>query len=100
MRQDWQFSGNDERALADCLDRLDEYAVEDFNDRRIAAIVFRLAEGISYTVDRDRGRQYRIGPAMPIRAWNIDGALVLAELLPESLAELREDLLASFTPSN
>jgi hypothetical protein len=94
----WEFSGNDERALADCLDQLDEYAVDDFNDRRIAAIVFRPTEGISYTVDRVRGTQYRIGPAMRIRAWNVDGALALADLLPERLADLREDLLASFTP--
>ena len=38
-----------------------------------------------------RGRQ-----GTPERGWTIDGALALADVLPVSLADLREDLIASF----
>lgn len=90
----WTFSGRDERDLADCLDRLAEFATENVDDRWTAAIVFGPEEAL-----RARFRGYRkwLNSNIPERAWTIDGALALADLLPDTMADLRTDLIDSFT---
>jgi hypothetical protein len=92
---DWSFSGADERTLRGCLDRLDSFATPDPTDRWVAAIVFGPAAD-SPIVTR-RGRGWGIRPGELERAWTIDGALALAEMLPDGLDDLREDLSKSFS---
>jgi hypothetical protein len=77
----WSFSGAEDRALRNCLDRLDSFATAELEDRWTAAIVFGF-------LDR--------GPLKRERAWTIEGAMTLAELLPESLADLRDDVVGRF----
>jgi hypothetical protein len=81
-RHEWSFSGSDDAALRDCLDRLDGSTAADPGDRWAAAIVFAFSDG---------GRRREAEAA-----WTIDGALSLAELLPPDLDDLREDLRQSF----
>jgi hypothetical protein len=94
-RSNWRFSGADERALRDCLDRLGGFTTNAVDDRWTAAIVYGPVDGPA-TVSR-RGRKLDVSPGTPEQAWTLDGALALAELLPERLADLRADLLESFT---
>jgi hypothetical protein len=91
----WRFSGADERALRDCLDQLDRFTAERVGDRWTAVIVYGPADQRG-RVSR-RGRKLDVSPGTPERAWTIDGALALADLLPESLADLRAELVESFT---
>lgn len=94
-RSTWTFSGRDEKTLRDCLDNLRGCEAPDPNDRWTAAIAFGSAEQGPILVKRDRS--YDIEPGERERAWTIDGALALAELLPETLSDLRTDLVESFT---
>jgi hypothetical protein len=82
-RHEWSFTGPDDAALRECLDRLDKSTAGDPEDRWTAAIVF----GFS---DSGRARTAE-------SAWTIDGALTLAEILPPELNDLRDDLRQSFT---
>jgi hypothetical protein len=82
-RSDWSFSGADEARLRECLDQLGEFVAPNPEDRWTAAVV----HGFS-----DTGR-----PATPKQAWTIEGALALAELLPDALSDLRDDLLKCFS---
>jgi hypothetical protein len=94
-RENFVFSGREERALRDCLARLDAFVVPDPSDRWTAAIAVGPSEDPLLVVEHERG--YGIEPGVPERAWDIDGALALAELLPAQLHDLREDLVASFS---
>jgi hypothetical protein len=78
---EWTFTGADEKALRGCLDQLSAFETRDVEDRWRAAIAF------------GSGSAWR---GTPERGWTIDGALALADALPVSLADLREDLIASF----
>jgi hypothetical protein len=91
---DWTFSGPDENTLRECLDSLVGFEAADSGDRWEAAIVFGPVEG--KPVPFRRGRKYGVRPGTAERAWTIDGALALAEILPDSLSGLRDDLKESF----
>ena len=80
-RSPWTFSGADDGALRECLDQLAGWVALDPDDRWTAALVF----GFSGSASHERQR-----------AWTLDGALALAELLPDSLDDLRDELLESF----
>jgi hypothetical protein len=75
------FSGNDDRILRDCLDELDDFIAPNGADRWTAAVVFE---------------ENPVGAADALRAWTPDGARRLAQLLPDELADLREDIEARF----
>jgi len=81
-RSYWEFSGADDRALRDALARLDAFRTPDSDDRWTAALVL-------YYADQMYG-------GAPAGAWTIHGAIPLAELLPDSLADVRDDLLSRF----
>jgi hypothetical protein len=89
--QDWSFDGSDDRDLRDCLAQLDAFTVPDPTDRWSAAAVH-------FEVDYEGqgfgalGHDFR-----PAGQWNRAGALRLAELLPDALADLRDDLRSRFT---
>jgi hypothetical protein len=80
-RSYWSFSGKDDRELRACLEALDEFRTDEFDDRWRAALIF-------YFADRYKGP--------PEAAWTIHGAQRLPDLLPESLADLRDDLFSRF----
>ena len=81
-RSEWTLSGADDRALRKCLDQLAGFVAADTDDRWTAALVFGFS-GSPPNEDR--------------RAWTLDGALALAAMLPDSLDDLRDELLESFT---
>jgi hypothetical protein len=99
----WTFSGADGRALEACLLELDAFAVDP------PLVRYSLKDGYEIEGDdRWRAAMQRWSPDMtPTRwvvggprraeaAWTAEGALRLAELLPERLDDLREDILARF----
>lgn len=88
-RSEWSFTGADDLILRESLDRLDAYVAPDASDRWTAALVFGFLDG----------KRHRITTAERIsdaRAWTLDGALALAEMLPDELDDLRGDLEQSF----
>jgi len=96
----WAFSGADERALRDCLDQLDAFAiappVERWDPARHRTVIDakdRWAAAVLLHPGHDR-RDLSPDPAEA--AWTADGARHLAELLPESLNDLREAILQRF----
>jgi hypothetical protein len=87
----WSFDGHDDRELRDCLAQLDAFTVDDPTDRWTAAV-------IHYDVDYDgQGFGALEHDFRPSAQWNRAGALRLAELLPDALADLRDDLESRFT---
>jgi len=92
-RSSWTFTGRHEQAVRACLDQLSAWTTEDVDDRWTAAIVYGPVEmNPRFRPARKPGAP----PVPPECAWRIEGALALAELLPESLADVRDDLIASF----
>jgi hypothetical protein len=86
----WTFSGKDGRTVRDCCLQLDTFSVEDPEDRGQAAVVL-------YWIDFAGQSDYQVGPNPPVAgAWNIEGAARLADLLPDSLADVRDGIRARF----
>jgi hypothetical protein len=87
---EWSFSGAEDLELRGCLDRLGDF-VASGPDESTAAIVFG-------STDNNYGRPMQ-GRALKNRerAWTVEGALRLAEILPDSLANLRGDLRRRFS---
>lgn len=81
-RSRWSFSGNDDAALRACLERLNDFRTPDPTDWWTAAVVFYFSD--PEIVPRPEG------------AWTAEGALKLAELLPDDLADVRDDLIGRF----
>jgi hypothetical protein len=89
----WTFTGADAAALDRCLDDLDAYLTDPAptdGDRWRAAILLFPPEWYDAHV------RWTPEPPPADRAWTAEAAPVLAALLPERLAGLREDLLARF----
>jgi len=86
----WTFSGKDGEVVRDCCMQLDSFAVDDHADHWNAVVVLSWID----FPEQPAGN----GPAPPVAgAWNIAGALRLAELLPETLADVRGALVDRFT---
>jgi hypothetical protein len=88
---DWTLTGADERALRECLSRLDAFATPDPRDRWTAAIVLMPIDRPPQATPREL-----IAGSCEARAWTIAGALRLADLLPETLGELADELRQAF----
>ena len=73
----WNFSGVEDRIIRDAIEALGDFQTYPGS----AAVVLFEEEG---------GSPAR--PAWPIGAWTRAGALRLAELLPDELADVRADL--------
>jgi len=90
-RDSWTFSGADDRLLRDHLEALAQHVTEPptESDRWRAAMLFS---------DDDGALRMGINaaPAGEVRAWTAEGALQLAELLPERLGDVRDAILARF----
>ena len=96
----WSFSGADERALRDCLDQLGDFLTAapaehhelregpgwDEEDRSTAAMVL-------YAVEPEALGRHWSAPFRADAAWTAEGAIKLAEILPERLHDLRADIL-------
>lgn len=91
-RDTWTFGGADDRPLRACLEDLAEYVTEPPIERRKT---WRAAMPFS-----DDHRALRMGidaaPRAEARAWASDGALQLAEILPERLGDLRDAIIERF----
>jgi hypothetical protein len=97
-REIWEFSGADDKALQDCLDQLDAFAVADPEDPWSAAIAYAFQGQSRYWLAKRPGRSTTIGASYGAhRGWSLDGAMALADLLSERLSDLRADLLARFS---
>ncbi|RKQ90207.1 hypothetical protein C8N24_0006 [Solirubrobacter pauli] len=88
----WTFSGADDRLLRACLEELAEYVTEPpvtKADRWRAAMLF---------TDDENALRLGLGaaPSSDIRAWTSDGALQLAEILPERLSSVRDAIIQRF----
>jgi hypothetical protein len=78
----WYFSGADDAALRGYTEGLAEFIASDPDDRSVAALVLNNDD------QENPGRSgHRIG------AWTAAGAIRLAELLPESFSDVRQDIL-------
>jgi hypothetical protein len=87
----YTFSGADDRLLRECLDGLADYTTEPpaKPDRWTAAMLFSDNE-------KAVGMGINAAPRTEVRAWTSDGALRLAEVLPERLADLRDAIVERF----
>ena len=103
----WSFGGADDRLLRDCLDELAEFVtdapLEEWDNRVRRHVVvaedrWRAAMLLWPDEPFERGQQ-SFNPIRAKAAWTCDGALRLAELLPERLGDLRVAILARFAPS-
>jgi hypothetical protein len=99
----WELSGKDERVVRDALIGLDGFAVEppveEYDRRRYRHVVKddgRWRAALLWP-DESRGQFYPdFEPRQAEAAWSADGALALAEVLPEQLADIAEALRARF----
>jgi hypothetical protein len=100
----WTFSGTDDRLFRDCLDGLAEHATEPPIERRtrqktshVATKSDRWRAALLFS---DDDKALRVGinaaPRAEARAWTSDGALQLAEVLPEQLGDLRDAIIERF----
>jgi hypothetical protein len=97
----WTFTGRDERILRDCLAALDEFATHapgehwDWKTQRnvIHAGDRSLAVMLLYPVE---AKEDIHSPVQPEAAWTADGALRLADLLPDAFDDLRQAILRRF----
>jgi hypothetical protein len=100
----WAFSGRDGRLLVEALDGVEAYAVEapleiyDFRThRRVVQDDDRWRAAMLLWPDEPATRhQSNFDPRRADAAWSADGALALADLLPERLADLAEALRKRF----
>lgn len=99
----WTFSGPDDRALRDCLDRLDEFVTPapaeryDLRRGRVIDAPHRwTAAMLLYTVDPSDLGSLSPETFWADAAWTAEGAIQLAEILPERLADLRVDIIHRF----
>jgi hypothetical protein len=88
--QAWSFDGADDRQLRDCLAQLDAFTVSDPADRWTAAVILFEVDYYGQGFGA-LGHDFR-----PAGQWSRAGALRLAELLPDALTDLRDDLRARF----
>jgi hypothetical protein len=97
----WNFTGADERELRACLDQLDEFTAPDPKERWAGmkkGWVFegdRWASPMVLFPDDPSFKWPEVPPADG--AWTAEGALRLAELLPDTFADLRNDILTRFS---
>jgi len=101
----WSFSGADDRLLRECLRSLDECATapprEGRDPRRGRHVIDdedRWRAAMLLWADERAERRARLAPLQADEAWTIEGALQLAEILPERLSDLRAAILARFSP--
>ena len=98
----WSFSGADERALRDCLDQVGDFLTAapaehhelsegPRRDRRDGSLAMVL-----YAVEAEALRRHWSDPFRADAAWTAEGAIKLAEILPERLDDLRRDILKHF----
>lgn len=98
----WTFSGRDESTLRDCLAHLDAYLtpapIEHWNPkkhRRVIEAEDRWRAAMLLFTNEEYDRQH--APEIQAeRAWTVDGALHLAELLPDDLADVRDGIQRRF----
>jgi hypothetical protein len=104
-REHWAFSGKDGRLLRDALDGIEAFAVEapietyDFKRHRHV-----LPEGadrwhaamLLWPDEPSTRHRSDFEPRQADGAWSAEGALALADLLPERLGALAEALRARF----
>lgn len=76
------------------LSQLSGWSTREVDDAWTAAIVSGHLEGGALVARQ--GRKLTVQPGKLERGWTIEGALALVDLLPDELADLREDLVASF----
>jgi hypothetical protein len=101
----WALSGTDERMLRDALDQLDDFLTEPPLEvwdrhafRRVIQAEDRWRAAMLVWSEEQAEQRYTSSEDLRAeRAWTAEGALALAELLPERLADLREAIRARFT---
>jgi hypothetical protein len=99
----WAFSGADGRALQECLGQLDDFTTDapverhtlkeghvvDAEDRWLAAMLLWRDE------PSERGR-ISSAPVRAEAAWTSEGAVRLADVVPERLGDLRAAIITRF----
>jgi hypothetical protein len=78
----WYFSADDDATLRGYAEQLAEFEAADPDDRNEAALVLR-----NDNQENPTRSDHRIG------AWTAAGATKLAELLPESFSDVRNDIV-------
>ena len=79
--EDWGFSGDEDRMLRASLDQLSEFTTDSKDQWRAAIVLYFPRTG---------------GGPTSGGAWTIEGAMRLAEVLPEELTDFRDALLNCF----
>jgi hypothetical protein len=101
----WIFSGPDDRVLRECLDQLNEFVTptpaERYDMRRgfvIDAPDRWLVAMLLFTIEPSELGKLSSETSWADAAWTAEGAIQLAEILPERLADLRADIVRRFAP--
>ena len=81
----WYFNGRDDRVLRDYAERLGTFTTPNPDDRHREALVLRDDEQANPSSDGSL-----------VGAWKSDGALKLAELLPDEFADVRASITDHF----
>ena len=100
----WSFSGADDRLLRACLRSLHECATappregwDSTGRRHVIADEDRWRAAMLLWADERSERRAQFQPIQADEAWTTEGALQLAEILPERLSDVRTAILERFS---